>query len=89
MRENEGLNGEIFATVDEDTGCDENNASVLDVEEVANDSQIKGKGICPDCGRQSVAGPIVCKGLRRPGNKGRLYKLVSDTHHNKNRFHKL
>lgn len=33
---------------------------------------------CPECGRQSVTKPMICRGSRKPRNAGRYYVYVSD-----------
>lgn len=39
-----------------------------------------GMETCPECGRKTVTGLIVCKGVNRPRNKGRRYQYVSKRH---------
>lgn len=65
--------------LDEVGEMDPNNATILDWHEVAKDTRVRPVETCPQCGRKSVAGPIVCKGYSKPENKGRLYKFVSET----------
>lgn len=66
-----------FEMTSGDDRVDLSNLPVFDLDEVQLQPRIEPVERCSECGRHSVAGPIVCKGIKRPKNKGRLYKFVS------------
>lgn len=77
MSEREGAPQDSQQVDDDFEPLDPDDAAVLDLDEVGTDPRLKARETCPTCGRQSLAGPIVCKGFMNPQNKGRLYKVVS------------
>lgn len=52
--------------------------AVFDPRDVLTGRLLRGVGRCPDCMREDALSEfVVCKGSKRPENKGRLYQFVS------------